>query len=206
MYCDFRNVNEQMERYHDEEWGRPLYDDRRQFEFLMLEALQCGLNWTLMLKKRAAFNEAFAGFDYDKVAEFTEKDIERILTVPDMLRSVPKIKAVIKNAAAFQAIRAEFDSFSKYIWGWTDGRTYNYSKHAAGYIPASNGLSKKIAKDLKQRGFSYLGPVTVYSHLQAAGIINDHGAGCPCREFCLALNETVDKRCDDEDAVHYYGD
>ncbi|MBE6578749.1 MAG: DNA-3-methyladenine glycosylase I [Ruminococcaceae bacterium] len=179
-YCNWSRGDALMEEYHDKEWGVPLWEDGKQFEFLMLEALQCGLSWMLMLKKREIFRECFDGFDYRKVAGYTEEDVERILNTPGMLRSVPKIKAVIGNAGCFEQIVEEYGSFCKYLWRYTDGKTVLYQGHEDGYIPVSNRLSEEIAKDLKKRGFKYLGSITVYSHLQACGMINDHGKNCPC--------------------------
>lgn len=179
-YCNWSRGDALMEEYHDKEWGVPLWEDGKQFEFLMLEALQCGLSWMLMLKKREIFRECFDGFDYRMVARYTEEDVERILNTPGMLRSVPKIKAVIGNAGCFEQIVEEYGSFCKYLWRYTDGKTVLYQGHEDGYIPVSNRLSDEIAKDLKKRGFKYLGSITVYSHLQACGMINDHGKNCPC--------------------------
>ena len=205
-YCDWAMGSEIMIRYHDEEWGVPLHDDRKQFEFLMLEAMQCGLSWNLMMNKRKIFQECFAGFDFDVVAAFGAEDVRRIMETPGMIRSRRKIEAVINNARCFQQIRAEYGSFSAYIWGYTDGRTVIYNHHAEGWIPASNGLSDKVSRDLKRRGFKYLGSITVYSHLQACGIINDHGQDCPCFQ---AINEScpvVSKRRSQEHDVRYFGD
>ena len=181
-YCNWSRGDALMEEYHDKEWGVPLWEDGKQFEFLMLEALQCGLSWMLMLKKREIFRKCFDGFDYRKVARYAEEDVERILNTPGMLRSVPKIKAVIQNARCFEQIVEEYGSFCKYLWRYTDGKTVLYQGHEDGYIPVSNRLSEEIAKDLKKRGFKYLGSITVYSHLQACGMINDHGKNCPCYE------------------------
>ena len=173
-------INELETKYHDEEWGVPVHDDIKQFEYLMLEAMQCGLSWDIVLKKREVFRSCFDGFDYDKVAEYSEKDIERIMNTPGVIRSRRKIEAVINNARCVQRIRKEFGSFSDYLWGWTDGKTLLYKGHELGNIPASNELSDKIANDLKKRGMKFLGSVTVYAHLQASGIINDHIRDCDC--------------------------
>ena len=195
-----------MTRYHDEEWGIPLHDDYRQFEFLMMEVMQCGLNWNMMMEKREIFRTCFENFDYDKVAEYGEADIQRILDTPGMIRSCRKIEAVINNARCFQQIREEYGSFSDYIWSYSGGKTILYNKHADGWIPASNGLSERISKDLKKRGFKYMGEITVYSHLQACGIINDHGSDCPCYRRINDSHPTVNKRRDKEKNVVYYGD
>lgn len=193
-------------KYHNEEWGVPLHDDQKQFEFLMMEVMQCGLNWNMMMEKREIFRTCFENFDYDKVAEYGEADIQRILDTPGMIRSCRKIEAVINNARCFQQIREEYGSFSDYIWSYSGGKTILYNKHADGWIPASNGLSERISKDLKKRGFKYMGKITVYSHLQACGIINDHGSDCPCYRRINDSHPTVNKRRDKEKNVVYYGD
>lgn len=193
-------------KYHNEEWGVPLHDDQKQFEFLMMEVMQCGLNWNMMMEKREIFRTCFENFDYDKVAEYGEADIQRILDTPGMIRSCRKIEAVINNARCFQQIREEYGSFSDYIWSYSGGKTILYNKHADGWIPASNGLSERISKDLKKLGFKYMGEITVYSHLQACGIINDHGSDCPCYRRINDSHPTVNKRRDKEKNVVYYGD
>ena len=193
-------------KYHNEEWGVPLHDDQKQYEFLMMEVMQCGLNWNMMMEKREIFRTCFENFDYDKVAEYGEADIQRILDTPGMIRSCRKIEAVINNARCFQQIREEYGSFSDYIWSYSGGKTILYNKHADGWIPASNGLSERISKDLKKRGFKYMGEITVYSHLQACGIINDHGSDCPCYRRINDSHPTVNKRRDKEKNVVYYGD
>ena len=205
VYCDWGTSSEVNIRYHDEEWGVPLHDDCRQFEFLMMEVMQCGLNWNMMMQKREIFRLCFDGFDFDKVAEYGEADILRILSTEGMIRSRRKIEAIIANAKCFQQIRAEFDSFCDYLWGFSDGKTILYNGHAEGWIPVSNGLSERISRDLRKRGFKFLGPVTVYSHLQACGIINDHSKKCPCYARINASYPTVRQRPDAEVDVYYYG-
>jgi len=179
-YCNWGNTSELNQKYHDTEWGIPLWNDRGQFEFLMMEVMQCGLNWNMMINKREIFRSCFDNFEYDKIAEYGKDDIDRIMGTEGMIHSVRKIEAVINNARCFQKIREEYGSFSEYLWAYSKGKTILYNKHGDGYIPVSNGLSDAISKDLKKRGFKYLGTVTVYSHLQACGIINDHGSDCPC--------------------------
>ena len=196
--CPWCTCNEKMIRYHDEEWGVPVYDDQKQFEFLMMEVMQCGLNWNMMIQKREIFRECFDRFDYNKVAEYQEAEIERILNTEGMIRSRRKIEAVIHNARCFQKIREEFGSFSDYIWGFTGGKTYLYTGHQKGEIPARNGLSDRISKDLKKRGLKYMGSITVYSHLQACGIINDHLETCGRYRKLLAVTDAVKKRRDKE--------
>lgn len=196
--CNWGNVSEKMINYHDAEWGVPVHDDKVQFEYLMLEVMQCGLSWNLMIEKREIFRECFDGFDFEKIANYTDQDIERILEYPGMIRSVKKVRAVINNAKCFIAIREEFGSFDNYLWRYSSGKTILYMGHQKGCVPAQNGLSRKISKDLKKRGFVYLGPVVLYSHLQACGIINDHNEVCFRYEFINKNYPTAKKRRDDE--------
>ena len=178
--CPWCLINEQETKYHDEEWGVPVHGDQKQFEYLMMEVMQCGLSWDTVLKKRDIFRACFDRFDFDKIAAYSEEDVERIMNTTGMIRSRRKIEAVIGNARIVQQIREEFGSFSDYLWGYTGGKTLLYKGHELGHVPASNALSEKISKDLKKRGMKYLGPVTVYAHLQACGIINDHQKDCDC--------------------------
>lgn len=196
--CTWCLCNEKMIKYHDEEWGVPLHDDRKQFEFLMMEAMQCGLNWNMMIQKREIFRECFDGFDYQKVACYTETDIKRIMETEGMIRSRGKIEAVIHNAGCFMKVREEFGTFSDYLWKFSKGKIILYIGHQKGSIPAKNSLSDAISKDLKKRGFKYLGSVTVYSHLQACGIINDHTEECFRYQEVMEKSPTVRKRRDKE--------
>ena len=197
-YCTWADVNEANRRYHDNEWGVPVHDDRKMFEHLTLECLQCGLSWDLMLKKREIFRRCFDKFDYDRIAAFDEEDVERILRTEGMIRSPRKIRAVIGNARCCVKIREEFGSLCAYIWSWSGGKTILYRGHDDGPVPVSNGLSARLSRDMKRRGFRYVGPVTVYSHLQACGIINDHGGDCPCRCRLIAGNPTAEADRDEE--------
>ena len=197
-YCTWADVNEANRRYHDNEWGVPVHDDRKMFEHLTLECLQCGLSWDLMLKKREIFRRCFDNFDYDRIAAFDEEDVERILRTEGMIRSPRKIRAVIGNARCCVKIREEFGSLCAYIWSWSGGKTILYRGHDDGPVPVSNGLSVRLSRDMKRRGFRYVGPVTVYSHLQACGIINDHGGDCPCRCRLIAGNPTAEADRDEE--------
>lgn len=167
-----------MEKYHDEEWGTVLHDDRRQFEYLLMEAMQCGLSWSLMLKKREIFRECFADFNFEKVAVFDDARVQEILQTPGMIRSDIKVRAIINNARRFLEVIAEWGSFDRYLWSFSDGYTMVYRSHQEGRWETRNELSDRIAADLKKRGFKYLGSVTVYSHLQACGMINDHEKSC----------------------------
>ena len=176
-----------MTRYHDEEWGVPLHDDRKQFEFLLMEVMQCGLNWNMMMQKREIFRICFDDFDYGKIAGYGEADIERIMQQDGMIRSPRKIQAVIHNARCFLEIREEFGTFSQFLWDYTGGKSILYMGHQKGRLPARNGLSDKVSRELKKRGFKYLGSITVYSHLQACGLIQDH------LETCFRYHELIEK-------------
>jgi len=198
-YCEWANINELNKAYHDKEWGIPVHDDRIMFEHLIMECMQCGLSWDLMLKKRDVFRNCFDSFDYDKIAAYDDKDVARILNTEDMIRSVRKIEAVISNAKCFQKVREEFGSFCDYLWAYSEGKTILYNGHKdTQKIPVSNGLSKRISKDLKKRGFKYVGEITIYSHLHARGIINDHDENCVCYRRINKKYPTVNKRRDKE--------
>ena len=197
-YCGWADTDPLDKVYHDIEWGIPVHDDRHMFEHLTLECMQCGLSWVLMLKKREIFRKCFDNFDYDRIADYNEADVERILNTEGMIRSPRKVNAIINNARCYQKVREEFGTFCDYIWSYSDGKTILYQGHDAGRIPVSNGLSARISKDLKKRGFKYVGPVTIYSHLQACGIINDHDKDCPCRKKILDGYPTVVRRRDEE--------
>ena len=194
-YCDGWCATADDQKYHDTEWGVPLHDDRKLFEFLMLEVLQCGLSWQLMIKKRAIFRRCFDQFDYTKIAAYGPKDIKRILNTPGMIRSERKIKAIIQNARVFLQVRKEFGSFSKFLWSYSGGKSIIYKGHARGVVPVSNGLSAQISRDLKARGFTFLGPVTIYSYLQSCGMINDHDYDCPLfKKISLQYPTIIKKR------------
>lgn len=167
-----------LQKYHDEEWGNPLHDDKKHFEYLLMEAMQCGLNWTMMLKKREIFRECFEAFDYRRVAEYTGEDIERIMNTEGMIKSRRKISAIINNAKCFLKVIEEFGSFDDYIWSFSDYQTIIYVKHQQGQGEVRNELSDRLSRDMKKRGFQYLGSITIFSHLQACGIINDHACNC----------------------------
>lgn len=199
--CNWEPTFELSNRYHNEEWGFPVHDDRKQFEFLSMEVMQCGLNWRMMLIKREIFRQCFDNFDYDRVALFDNFDIDRIMNVEGMIKSRKKIEAIINNAKCFQKVREEFGSFSKYLWAFSDNKIILYEGHEKGQIPASNGLSDKISKDMRNKGFKFLGPVTIYSHLQACGIINDHSENCDRHKKIIATYPTIKKLKDQEKQV-----
>jgi len=192
-YCEWADINKRNKIYHDEEWGRPVHDDIHMFEHLSLECLQCGLSWDLMLKKREVFRKCFAGFDFEKVAKFTQEDVERIIITEDMIRSQQKIQAIINNARCACELVKEFGSLCDYFWSFSNNKTIIYEGHSKedAIIPASNGLSKRISKDMKKRGFKYVGEITIYSHMQACGIINDHDENCPCFKLINESHPTI---------------
>ncbi len=197
-YCGWAEANELNKIYHDTEWGIPVHDDVKMFEHFCLECLQCGLSWDLMLKKRDIFRACFDDFDFNKIAGYTGEDVDRIMNTAGMLRSVRKIEAIINNARCFVDIRKEFGSFCDYLWGYSDNKTILYEGHAEGEVPVSNGLSAVVSKDLKKRGFKYVGPITMYSHLQACGIINDHDMNCKCYKKIVKEYPTVSMERDKE--------
>lgn len=176
--CKWCCDGDMLQKYHDEEWGIPLHDDKRHFEFILLEVMQCGLNWNMMLKKRDIFRSCFSNFDYEAIAQYDEAMIRGILQTEGMIKSRRKIEAVINNARCFLAVIQEFGSFDAYIWSYSGNRTLVYTEHGQGQYEVQNQLSAQLSKDLKKKGFKYLGSITMYSHLQACGIINDHEPGC----------------------------
>jgi len=180
MACQWKNSSAEMISYHDKEWGVPTHDDQKLFEYLLLESMQAGLSWALILRKRETLRSCFANFSPKKVAAFTEEDIERIMHTENMIRSERKVRAMVQNAKAFLALQKEEGSFDAYLWRFSDGKSLCYQGHEKGEMPAKNALSEAISKDLKKRGFQYPGPVIVYSFLQACGVINDHEEDCPC--------------------------
>ena len=204
-YCHWDHTSQINKHYHDQEWGVPLHDDLKQFECLSMEVMQCGLNWNIIINKREIFKRCFDGFDFDKIALYTDRDIDRIMKTEGMIKSIRKIEAVINNAKCFQKIRWEFGSFDAYLWAYSGGKTILYDKHDQGYIPVLNGLSKTISQDLKKRGLKFLGPVVIYSHLQACGIINDHDKDCPRYRYINENYPTVQKKRDNEIGVQYFG-
>jgi DNA-3-methyladenine glycosylase I len=165
-------------RYHDREWGVPVYDDRTIYEFLTLEIFQAGLSWRTVLYKRENFRKAFAGFDYKKISRFTKKDVARLLADAGIIRNRAKIEAAIENARRFMDIQKEFGSFSKYMWGWVGGRPIVHHIRTIREYPAYTSEAVAWAKDLKKRGFKFLGPTVVYAHMQAVGMVNDHTITC----------------------------
>lgn len=170
--------NEHMIAYHDTEWGVPVRDDRKLFEFLVLEGAQAGLSWDTILKRRSGYRRAFAEFDPRVVAGFDDRKVKELLNDTGIIRNRLKIAAAIKNAAAFLEVQKEFGSFSDYIWGFVDGKPIRNRWKAMSEIPATTELSDAISKDLKKKGFSFVGSTIVYAHMQATGMVNDHVTGC----------------------------
>ena len=164
--------------YHDVEWGVPVFDDRKLFEFITLESAQAGLSWYTILKKRDGYRAAFKNFDVNKVAAMKDEDIERLMTDPSIIRNKLKIAATINNAEAFIRIQQEFGSFAKYQWQFVNNTPIVNQIHSREDYPSTSEISEKFAKDLKKRGFKFLGPTTVYAHMQACGMVNDHDYAC----------------------------
>ena len=165
-------------RYHDREWGVPVHDDRKLFEFLLLEGAQAGLSWITILKRREGYRKAFAGFDPEKVARFTQEDIDRRLQDPGIIRNRLKVNAAVTNARAFLQIQEEFGSFDAYAWRFVDGKQKVNAFTRADKIPATSTESDAFSRDLKQRGFKFTGSTIIYAHMQATGMVNDHLVSC----------------------------
>ena len=168
----------EYEQYHDEEWGVPVHDDLKHFEFLILEGAQAGLSWATILKKREGYRNAFKGFDPQRVAELNKQEIESLYDNPQIIRNRQKINAAINNAKKFLEVQKELGSFDKYIWQFTDGKPIINQWKEMKEIPPSTSLSDTISKDLKSRGFKFVGSTIIYAHLQACGIVNDHLVNC----------------------------
>ena len=185
--CRWSLGDELYESYHDEEWGVPLHDDRKLFEFLVLEGAQAGLSWITVLKKRPAYRLAFDNFDFTRVAEYDEGRISSLLENPAIIRNKLKIRSAIRNARAFIKVREEFGTFNDYIWDFVDGKPVQNAWQQGSGIPAETPLSNKISRDLKRRGFNFVGPTIVYAHMQATGMVNDHTTDCFRHEQVKAL-------------------
>ncbi len=176
--CGWCVENEIYERYHDTEWGVPVHDDRKHFEFLVLESAQAGLSWLTILKRREGYRKAFADYDPEIVASYDHNKIEELVKDPSIIRNRMKIEAVVNNAKRFLEIQQEFGSFDRYIWGFVgDSSVVNEWKELK-ELPAKTDLSDEVSKDLKKRGFKFVGSTIIYAHLQATGIVNDHLVSC----------------------------
>lgn len=178
-------VNLNYIEYHDKEWGVPVWDDRVQFEFLILEGAQAGLSWSTILNKREGYRKAFADFDPVKVARFTDKRVEKLLLDPSIVRNRLKVRSAVTNAKAFLQVQQEFGSFCEYIWGFVGGKPIQTKFKSDGDIPATSSESDALSKDLKKRGCKFVGSTIMYAHMQATGMVNDHVTGCfrhrPCK-------------------------
>ncbi|SDQ08573.1 DNA-3-methyladenine glycosylase I [Flagellimonas zhangzhouensis] len=166
------------EAYHDEEWGVPVKDDATLFEFLILETFQAGLSWITVLRKRENFREAFDHFDYQRIANYNQSKIEELLQNPGIIRNKLKVHATVSNAQAFMALQKEFGSFSKYIWDFVDHNPIKNAVQNYKEAPATTPISDAISKDLKKRGFKFVGSTVIYAHMQATGMVNDHEVNC----------------------------
>jgi len=180
-------VSPQYIEYHDTEWGVPVHDDRVQFEFLILEGAQAGLSWSTILNKRDGYRRLFADFDPERVARFTDRRIEKILQDPAIVRNRLKVESTVSNARAFLEVQAEFGSFCDYVWRFVDGKPIQSRIRKDSDVPATTPESDALSKDLKKRGFRFVGSTIVYAHMQATGMVNDHVANCFRRKACAAL-------------------
>ncbi len=174
--------------YHDTEWGVPVHDDRRQFEFLVLEGAQAGLSWSTVLNKREGYRKAFANLDPARVARFSEKKIEALLADPSIIRNRLKVNSAVHNARLFLALQQEFGSFDAYIWGFVGGKPIQNRRDTMEDIPATSPESDALSRDLKKRGFKFVGSTIMYAHMQAVGMVNDHVVGCFRYRECAALS------------------
>lgn len=176
--CGWSAGSESYRRYHDEEWGMQVHDDRKLFEFLILEGAQAGLSWSTILNKRDSYRKAFAEFDPIKVARFTPSHIERLLSNPGIVRNRLKVEGAVRNARAFLTVQKEFGSFDAYIWRFTDGKPIRNRRHTLSEIPSHSEESDAMSKDLKKRGFTFVGTTICYAFMQAVGMVNDHLVTC----------------------------
>ncbi len=174
-------------KYHDEEWGVPVRDDHTLFEFLTLEGAQAGLAWITILRKREGYRSLFDGFDAEKIARYTDKKLEKLLLNPAIIRNRLKVFGARTNARAFLETQAEFGSFSEYLWDFVDGTPIQNRWRTLADVPATTPLSDRISKDMKKRGFTFVGSTIIYAHMQATGMVNDHLLGCSRHKACAAL-------------------
>ncbi|WP_440999486.1 DNA-3-methyladenine glycosylase I [Fodinibius sp. SL11] len=177
--CDWcENTFEKYIRYHDEEWGVPVRDDQTQFEFLVLESSQAGLSWSTILKKREGYQRAFANFDPQKVGKFDEPKVQELLSNPNIIRNENKIRSTINNARQFLQIQETYGSFCNYIWDFVGGKSKHNHWRTMEQVPTTTETSDQLSKDLKKRGFKFIGSTTIYAHMQATGLVNDHLVSC----------------------------
>ncbi|MGD0881350.1 MAG: DNA-3-methyladenine glycosylase I [Acidimicrobiales bacterium] len=177
--CAWAESSDAMRAYHDTEWGIPSHDDGHLFELLILEGAQAGLSWSTILAKRDNYRAAFDGFDPGRIVAYDEAKIEALLADPGIVRNRLKVRGTVRNAAAFLAVQEEFGSFDSYLWAWVDGTPVVNRPRTAADLPAHTDLSDRLGRDLKRRGFTFVGTTIVYSFLQAAGVVDDHVLGCP---------------------------
>jgi len=176
--CDWALSSESEEKYHDEEWGVPIHDDRLLFEFLILEGAQAGLSWSTILNKRGGYRKAFDGFDANKIALYDQQKIEQLLNNPEIIRNKLKVNAAITNAKAFLKIQKEQGGFNQYIWSFVQGKTIQNHWQQFNQVPVSTIQSEQMSKSLKQKGFKFVGPTICYAYMQAVGMVNDHTVDC----------------------------
>lgn len=176
--CGWCEGDSLYEDYHDKEWGVPLFDDRLLFEFLTLETFQAGLSWITVLRKREYFRKAFDSFNYQKIATYNTKKVATLLSNRGIIKNQLKIEATIKNAQTFMLVQKQYGSFSSYMWGFVSGKPIINRYKTLKQVPAHTPLAEKISKDLKQKGFKFVGPTVVYAHMQATGMVNDHLIDC----------------------------
>lgn len=176
--CGWCEKDDLYRKYHDEEWGKPIYDDETIFEFLILESFQAGLSWYTILTKRENFRKAFDDFDYKKIASYSDEKIEELMQNKGIIRNRLKVLATITNAQKFQEVQKEFGSFSKYIWSFVNGKPIDNNPKTLKDVPATTEISDVLSKDLKKRGFKFMGSTVVYAHMQATGMVNDHVEDC----------------------------
>ena len=183
--CDWSGSDPIYVEYHDHEWGVPVRDDRKQFEFLVLESAQAGLSWLTILKRREGYRRLYEGFDPEKVVRFDESHIQTMLKDTGIIRNRKKIESSINNARRFLEVREQYGSFCNYFWGFTDGKQVINHFKSMNEIPATTSLSDTITKDMKQRGFQFLGSTILYAHMQATGLVNDHMVDCFRHQECM---------------------
>ncbi|OGT84980.1 MAG: DNA-3-methyladenine glycosylase [Gammaproteobacteria bacterium RIFCSPLOWO2_02_FULL_61_13] len=176
--CAWAGTDPIYHRYHDREWGVPVRNDRKLFEFLVLEGAQAGLAWITILRKRPAYRAAFHNFDFNRVGRYTEKDVRRLLGDAGIVRNQLKVRSAIRNARAFIQVRKEFGTFSRYMWGFVDGEPVQNRRRNMKDVPPRTGISDALSKDLRERGFNFVGSTIIYAHMQAVGMVNDHVIDC----------------------------
>lgn len=181
-HCLWPGNDARMQQYHDTEWGIPVHDDRLHFEYIILDAFQAGLSWKTILHRREHFHKAFAGFDVQKVARFTPQKVEKLMQNEGIIRNRLKIEGAVKNAKAFIRVQQEFGNFDTYIWQFVNGKPIDWKPATMSDIRASSAESDAMSKDLKRRGFTFVGTTICYAYMQAAGMVNDHVIKCPCRK------------------------